>query len=79
MSESLSDRAVEVIAAIRAVPTYPGFDDNPIRHHVRALKCEAANILSDALTRAYSLTRLAHEIADENERAKAAGQKGGAL
>ena len=79
MSEqSLADRAVEALAAVRAMDA--GVElTHPERHAVRDLKRAAEAILDTALRQAYMLTHAAQNLSEDmrkKEKESASAQKG---
>jgi len=66
MTDQLATRAVDVLAAVRAIS--PSLE-HPMRHTVRTLKREAECILSDAFTRAHALAYAAEQIIDDYDKA----------
>lgn len=72
MSDQLATRAVDVLAAIRAIA--PSFE-HPMCHIACALQREAEKILQDAFVRATELTYLAAAITKDYDKATKEGFK----
>jgi len=63
MSQSIADRFVECLAAIKALDT-SNLDD-PMRHAVRKCKMSAEIVLSHAIDQAWAHVELANMIPDD--------------
>lgn len=75
MSESLADRAVTTLAAVKSLGDQLP-DDHPMRHSVREMKYLAQSILSSSIDEAQRLVFAASRIVNDYDKAQA--EKGGA-
>lgn len=67
MSESIADRFVTALAAVREINPD---NSHPMRHALRGMKREAEAILSDAIERAYGIAMMAETVKVEFDKAK---------
>jgi hypothetical protein len=70
--KSLADRAVETLAAVRAMDTGVALE-HPERHTVRELKATAEQIIEQALRQAARLAESANDLRELHRKIEAGG------